>query len=51
MKWRELDAQGLGGKATSVLQVASMVRFVRETALDAMFLSRSSNGLLKYLTY
>jgi hypothetical protein len=41
MKWTEVDAQGLGGKATSVLQVASMFRFIRETALEGRFAKRS----------
>jgi hypothetical protein len=42
MKWTELDVQGTGKKATSILQVASMVRFLRETALNGMCLNRSN---------
>lgn len=46
MKWTEVDVQGLGGKATSVLQVANMFRFVRETALEGEVCQTFMSGLL-----
>jgi hypothetical protein len=33
MKWEELDVQGTGKKATSILQVASMVRLLEKRHL------------------
>ena len=40
----ELDVRGLEGKATNVLKVASMVSFVKETALDGVSVGPRSSG-------